>query len=163
MGRHELKVGSVGVALENLSKGESGKAFFPDAGESTIQALGDIRQGYELIVIDAHQGVVEYVRPHSESYLYHDYVALVAAQAQANPYEVGQSQRNVNDNKKLFISESTLFYNATGAVTVRFNEWDSLAIAIPANFPITFNTRISKFWVITIAAGTLNVWMEGNQ
>lgn len=166
MAKVELKIGSVGIALGDMPKGKKGEGFFRDdgLGEISVKALDDVRQGYEIIVVDKHNGVLEYVKNVTASFLLHDAVVLnpPAAPVRGNPYQVGASQVNLNAKNKLFISESTLLYSAQAAAWVRWNEWDTVAVPIIAGIPLTFFKRVYRFWYWGTPGTPLNVWMEGN-
>lgn len=167
MAKVELKIGSVGISLGDMPKGAEGKGFFREDGfgEISVKALDHVRQGYDIIVVDKHNGVLEYVRNVTQSFLLHDAVilALLAAPVRGNPYEVGFSQLQIDRDNPKFISESTLvFLPGQNNAWVRWNEWDTVAVPVIAGIPITFFKRIHRFWYWGTAGDILNVWMEGN-
>lgn len=166
MAKVELKIGSVGISLGDMPKGKDGKGFFREDGfgEISVKALDDVRQGYDIIVVDKHNGVLEYVRNVTQSFLLHDAVTLIlaAAPVRGNPYEVGFSQVQIDNDNKKFISESTLVFTQQNIAWMRWNEWDTVPVPIMPGIPITFFKRIHRFWCWGNAGNILYVWMEGN-
>jgi hypothetical protein len=59
----EFRIGTVGIALESISKDEWGPAYFPELNvREEVHALEDISKYMEVIIVDVNKGVTEYRR-----------------------------------------------------------------------------------------------------
>jgi len=59
----ELKIGTVGIALESISTDEWGPAYFPELNvREEVHALEDIAKYMEVVIVDVNKGVTEYRR-----------------------------------------------------------------------------------------------------
>lgn len=97
----------------------------------------------------------------NRDYPYHDYESIDDTEEPVN-YIVGTNNVTTDgDQKKRFISKSTLIYSDV-ACTVRFNHTENVTVAINAGIYFTFECDIRSVYVLTIAAGgTLQMWFEG--
>lgn len=107
-------------------------------------------------------GIVQFVNLvglANRDYPLHDYKKFEDGDEPAT-YTVGTDNR-VGDQKKLFMSKSTLLYSDV-ACTIRLNNANNVTLDIIANTWYEFYSNVRSLIVVTIATGgTLYAYFEG--
>lgn len=186
----KLKVGTRGVALEDILPAAKGIAWFKVQGELECLAITEVRAGAEVIVVDGHRGIRE-ASPYELKF--ERYVGLAGQTrlffraTEENRYPVADS--GVKDDfariatgaaqvayvvgTNAFAADSGVPWGQTFTATIltvlcnqnawiRFNGDSRVLHYIPANIPTDFPLKITQFWIVQDAlAGVADIWMFG--
>lgn len=179
----KVKIGTSGIALENISVDKWGPAYFPNLNlRENVHALEDIRKYRSIIIVDEHNGAVEYtpeelkyettrktwerVRethplPVTEAYVYDDYKEIKFTEEETC-YIIGNAAHEADRAlPESFEAKNLLLYSDQDC-WVRFNDANRVQHFIPAGVYFTFHRRCTKIYVVRHTAnGTLRVWAEG--
>ena len=183
----KLKVGTRGIALEDIEPTKQGTAYFEEHGEVEVRAVTEVRAGSDIVVIDGKKGVREsspyelkYARawlrperfyrateetryPVADSGVKDDF-ARIATGAVQQAYVVGTNAFAADNNvpwRRTFTA-TRLVFRATQNCWVRFNGESRVQHFIPLGVDREFKLKVSVFFIVQdTLAGVCDVYMEG--